>query len=268
MNFFKNIFSKKEKDEVVLRCYTYLPYVYETAPIDYSRKFVPEWWKKTPKINNKENATIKNCLGLIDYFKTGIVIPSWFGFRMAIHPKNDPENRAYSYSTTNNDFEDISHGQDQFELFANNEKVNLKIFTPWYFECDEPINFIWSDPFYHLGNHVKNMNLMPAVVNYKYQHDTNINFILTKDEDRDVYIDIPALTPLVMLHPLTDKKIKIENHLLSSKEEWSAKNATQFLIFNNSPEDTSKMYKNKIKLTNQIDSRNSSCPFHKGDKNE
>jgi len=57
MNFFKNIFKTKE-EHIILDCYTYLPYVYETAKIDHAYKFIPNWWKDTPKFINKSDADL------------------------------------------------------------------------------------------------------------------------------------------------------------------------------------------------------------------
>ena len=263
MNFFKNIFKPKE-DDIILDCYTYLTYVYETAKIDHAYKFIPTWWKDTPKfINNKSEASIKNCLALKEYFKTGIVIPAWFGLQLKIHPLNQPEGMTYSYQASTSYFKDISHPMSQYSLFAEHNKVNFKMHSPWMIKCQEPINFVWSHPLYSLSKlSDKNFDIMPAVVNYKYQHDTNINAILTQEKETETNLEIEPLSPLVMIHPMSDRRVTFRYHLVS-EEEWYQKNSIQQYVFDNTVDDVSKMYQNKKKIKNKIDNiDNIQCPFH------
>lgn len=254
MNFLKNLFKKKE-DEIILDCYTYLPYVYETAKINYAYKFIPDWWKNTPKFtSDNTDASIKNCLGLKEYFRKGIVIPSWFGLQLKIHPLNHLEGMTYSYQSSTSYFKDISHSTEQFSLLASNNKVNFKIHSPWLIKSNDTTNFIWSHPLYHLNKFTdSNFDVMPAVVNYKYQHDTHINTIITQEEDTESFIEIEPLTPLVMIHPLSDKKIKFRYHLLS-EEEWYQKNSTEYYMFSNTARETSNFYRNKKNLKEKIES--------------
>ena len=266
MNFFKNIFKTKE-EHIILDCYTYLPYVYETAKIDHAYKFIPNWWKDTPKFINKSDASIKNCLALKEYFKTGIVIPAWFGLQLKIHPLNHPEEMTYSYQASTNYFEDISHPIAQYSLFAEHNKVNFKMHSPWMIKCQEPINFVWSHPLYNLSKlSGKNFDVMPAVVNYKYQHDTNINAILTQEKEAETNLEIEPLSPLVMIHPMSDRRVTFRYHLVT-KEEWYQKNSTQHYVFDNTAEDISNMYQNKKRVKNKMEKiDNTECPFHGGKK--
>ena len=245
MNFIKKLFKKE--DDIVLDCYTYLPYVYETAKINYAYKYIPDWWKKTPKITTDTNeASIKNCLGLKEYFKTGIVIPAWFGLQLKIHPLNHPEKMTYSYQSSTDHFKDISHSISQFSLFADHNKVNFKMHSPWLIKCEEPINFVWSHPLYSLSTQTdKNFDIMPAVVNYKYQHDTNINAVITQEEDHEKYLEIEPLNPLIIMHPMSDRRVKFRYHLVS-QEEWFQKNSIQYYVFDNTAEEISRFYQNKV----------------------
>jgi hypothetical protein len=58
---------------------------------------------------------------------------------------------------------------------------------------------------------------LPAVVNFKDQHATNLNYFFEYQKDES-FIKIEPLTPLVMLHPLTEREIEIKNHLVSKHE--------------------------------------------------
>lgn len=265
MHFLKKLFRKKDEEAIFLDCYTYLPYVYENAKINYAYKHIPDWWKNTPKFNkDKSEATIKNCLGLKEYFRTGIVIPAWFGLQLKIHPLNDPEGITYSYKSSTDYFKDISHSENQFSLLAEKNKINFKMHSPWFIKCKESVNFIWSHPLYNLSKHTeKNFDIMPGVVNYKYQYDTNINAIITLENDVEKFLEIEPLTPLVMIHPLTDRKIKFRYHLVS-EEEWFQQNSIQYFLFDNTGEEISRLYQNKVKLKNKLDSIE--CPYNRDKK--
>ena len=65
---------RKKNDDVILDCYTYNPYVYNFAKINYGYHFLPEWWKKTPKNRGSGNDTIKNCPAIVEYYKKSIAL--------------------------------------------------------------------------------------------------------------------------------------------------------------------------------------------------
>jgi hypothetical protein len=100
--------------------------------------------------------------------------------------------------------------------------------------------------------------LLPAVVNYKYQHGTNINFFL---ENKDVPEEcmIPPVSPLVIIHPMTDRKVIIKNHLIS-RTEWERMFMLDELFFRSSPKDAAKLYTRKKNLIDQKEKKE--CPFH------
>ena len=62
-------FWRKKDDDIILDCYTYNPYAYNFAKINYGYHYIPEWWKKTPKNKGSGNDTIKNCPAIVEYYK-------------------------------------------------------------------------------------------------------------------------------------------------------------------------------------------------------
>lgn len=253
-------FNKRKKNELFLDCYTYLPYVYETAKINHAVKYIPDWWKNTPKYEESENqATIKNCVALKDYFKTGIVIPSWFSLSLTIHSQDFEREESFSFDSSTNHFEEISHPKCQYSLLAGKNKINFKIKSPWLIYCKEPINFVWSHPLYNMVKMTdKNFDIMPAVVNYKYQNATNINAIITKEENDLQMIKIEPLNPLVMMHPMTERKVNLRHHLVS-EEEWKQRLdlVSEFIH----PFLDNRLYENRKRIIDKIDSIE--CPFSK-----
>lgn len=266
MKLFKKIFNNN--DDIILDCYTYLPYVYETAKINHAYKHIPDWWKNTPKFTtetvetSESVATIKNCLGIKEYYKTGIVIPAWFSLRLKTYPLDSLDEIAYYYESSSEYFRDMSHSKIQYSLLAEKNKINFKIESPWFIKCNEFVNFTWTHPFYNLSNITdKNFDLMPAVINFKYQHDTNINYIITLEKDVEKFLEIDPLTPLVIMHPMSNRGVSFRHHLVS-KEEWYQINQLNYYIFGNTAKDESNKYQNKKKLTEKIETIK--CPY-KGD---
>lgn len=249
-------FFKKEK--IVLECFTCIPAVYDNAKIKNSSNYFPEWWKNTPKIFENKN-TIKSCRGFIDYFKDGIVIPSWFEVDIHVYTKNDLEQRSFKVQYSNN-YVDLSDSHDsiQFLNFAKNTGRNIKIRSPWAFKTRSDINFLWTQPTWHMRESFNKISVLPAVVNFKYQHHTHINFFLELG-DNEYTVNIPPITPLVMIHPMTEKRVEIKNHLVDEKE-FNRIFSIESLILNRNLQDESKEYERKKQLLNKIEEIEK-CPF-------
>jgi hypothetical protein len=215
-NKFKNFFFKKP--EIVLDCFTTSSFVYDYAKVNYGHRYMPQWFKDTPLINQDGEPTIKHCTGVKDFYKTGIVIPSWFEMRLHIFKKDNDDRSWYEWIASNEQVKcDGSHSPEQFEGYALDNGTNLKLDTPWLFRTNKYVQFAWTQPTWSQRSLIDNLTVLPAVVDYKYQHDTNISFfVLNKDEPKDVTIE--ALTPLVILHPMTDVNVVIKNHLVDRKE--------------------------------------------------
>lgn len=255
-----NFFFKKQ--EIVLDCFTHVSFVYDHAKINYGSKFIPQWWKDTPPTvigDDKEIGTIKNCVGFIDFYKRGIVIPSWFEMDLTIYEKNHAENRWCSYTSSNQDVSmSFSHAPYQFQGFANDSGKNIKFTSPWAFKMKEDIFFTWTQPTWNLRSLLNDLFLLPAVVNYKYQHTTNINYMVDNfDYARTVHI--PALTPLAILHPMTEKKVLIKNHLVS-EQEYNRIFGIEKLALIRDPKDMNQGYNKRKALVDRSEEL-AKCPY-------
>jgi hypothetical protein len=249
-------FFKKKK--IVLDCFTTVPAVYDNCKIDYGSKYYPEWWKDTPKVLNEFN-TIKSCRAFIDYYKRGIVIPSWFEADVTLFERGNIENKWFTMKYSN-DYVDLSQSHDsvQFLNFARDTGRNIKIKSPWAFKCNKDIGFSWTQPTWSMRDIFKHFSLLPSVMNFKYQHHTHINFYIQL-EDSPVTVTIPPLTPLVMLHPLTEEKVEIKNHLVDEKEFHRIFSKEELLLHRNL-DDESKEFQRKKALTHKLEEINQ-CPF-------
>lgn len=251
---FKNFFIKEK--EVVLDCFTYLHYVYDAAKINYANTYIPQWWKDTPSLLNDQFATIKHCQAFRDFYKKGVVIPSWFEMNLKIHELGNDQ--WYEWESSHKDvFTGDSHHPNQFYGFAGESGKNIKLNSPWAFRTKENISWVWSKPTWSFRDYIDNLEILPGVVNYKYQHATEINFFI-QNKQQSQEINIPPLTPLVILHPMTEKKIVIKNHLVDMDEWWRIFGIDR-LFFKRNSTDALKFWSTKKKLKDQIDQKN--CPF-------
>lgn len=252
INKFKNFFFKRP--QVVLDCFTATPHVYDNAKINWGIKFMPDWWKRTPRQLENGDLTVKNCVGLTDLYKTSIVIPSWFEMRLRVHSKHDQEDLWYTWEGSNESIvTDGSHADEQFEEFAVSHAHNIKLHSPWVFKTKEFVRFTWTQPTWNMRHMIEQLTILPAVVDYKYQHDTNINFLML-NKNQEFNVTIEPLTPLVMLHPMTDKEIVIKNHLVDQKEYDRIHNVDKLFI-----KDNRALYTQRKRKTDMIEKLG--CPY-------
>ena len=205
--------KRKKDDDIILDCYTYNPYAYNFAKINYGHHYIPEWWKNTPKVVEK-NATIKNCPAFVEYYKKGIVLPMWCEVELQIKLKGDG---LYTWKSAQKVFSILHHEQEQFEGFTKEDGHNLKIMSPWFIKCKEEIDFTFTQPIWNQRDTMFNLILTPGIISFKSQMYSNLNyFFQQKDTQQD--INIQPLTPMVIMHPMSERKVKLRHHLLTSKD--------------------------------------------------
>lgn len=241
------------KKEIVLDCYTYDWHCFTNAKIDHAIKFIPDWWRSTNKVN-ENRATIKSCPGFIDYYKKGIVIPSWTEIDITIHKQGSDQ--ALSWQSGNKNFSTInSHNQCQFDGFAKTNGHNLKIESPWIVYSKSEVKFLSSQPVWNNRDWSQILTSLPGILNFKMQHSTNINYFFTID-DKEKSFRIEPLTPLMLLHPMTEKKIVLRHHLIE-KQRWEdmLQDKSNFFL-RSKMSDIGNVYKKISKITKKIEEIN------------
>lgn len=243
-----------KRKEIVLDCFTSLPVAFDYAPIDYAIKYFPDWWKSTPKNfidkNSIKNETIKKCSAIIDYHRTGIVIPSWFDLQLKIDSIDVVSNRNF-YWKSSVKLGLSTHPTDQFKLFHGEDGIHIKIMSAWRFYTKKKIFFTWHQPTWHMRDYMFNIVGLPGVIEFHTQKSTNIN-LFARYTEKQQDIRILPLTPMVVMHPLTDHNIKIVNHLVS-EEELVRLDSPYYLSFllPDQPNSTTRKYKKY--LTDKIE---------------
>tara|TARA_R110002073_G_scaffold150202_1_gene304311 strand:+ start:336 stop:1094 length:759 start_codon:yes stop_codon:yes gene_type:complete len=238
---------------LILNCYTTDATVYNNAKINYATKFMPNWFKKTPnEVALKDGTkvgTIKNCHGITEMYRTAIVIPCWTEFTLDILHKDEED--FYRWRTAKSNFEVKPHPHVQYKKFAGKNGASIKLVSPWMFQCDEEVNFVWHQPTWNMRDILDKLTLLPATVDYYTQHATEINyFLVRRDFERQVVLK--ALEPLVMLQAMDARRVEIKNHLIT-QEEWNTRFRWHFELGGNTDIATRENRLNRIALQKRIE---------------
>ena len=186
------------------------------SPIEKSSKFIPKWWRKTPKSSltisedNKITAllTTKNCPGIIGTFQNGYIVPLWSDLLMRI------ENDRWIYQFSDGISSIQDHSNNQMVDFHPNYHI-LKISTPWTISASTNINLIFLDPFYHFP---KERNYyVPYGISPLIDKNFKINcFMFVKKEKKEMFM--PQGTPLLHIIPITEKEIKFKTEVITQEQ--------------------------------------------------
>ena len=195
-------------DVVTLKCYTDNPVAYEYTKISKAVDYLPSWWRN---IQKEDFPTMRHCAGFVDLYSHSFTIPFWTEARF--HLSQDRIDWEFADNRT---AMEVHHFAQRGAFMPPTSHQHVKVTSPWVLNCDEPVNFFWSSPAWNY-EHKKDILVVEAVDNYKYQSGTNINFFIDiGDEPRTVTIDHKF--PIVFLTPMTERKVVIENHLVTSDE--------------------------------------------------
>ena len=203
---------RRKEDPIFLDCYTYSRHAYNHAKVDYARRYIPEWWKAEKKFF-AERKTIKHCRGMLDYYSKGIVIPLWGELELTVHPLGHDEG-VYSWVSSNEDFDVHTHDKVQWTGFGSDNLCNVKFISPWAFKTREAVSFAWSQPTWSQPDTFNGLTALPGVVEYKTQTVTHINCVVEQREESQTF-SLAPLTPMAILHPLTERKVELRHHLVS-----------------------------------------------------
>jgi hypothetical protein len=206
---------RKKEEPIFLDCYTASHFAYNYAKIDRARRYLPEWWKSQTRVSAKGHKTIKYCSAVADYYATGIVIPLWGEVEIVVHPLGH-EGSVYTWRSSNEDFDlhSGSHVKAQWGEFGNDNLYNVKFSSPWIVKTRDPVHFAWTQPTWSQPDTFNRLTLLPGAVQFKTQTGTDINYMVEQGADEQK-IRLAPLTPLAILHPMTERKVQLRHHLIS-----------------------------------------------------
>tara|TARA_A100001035_G_scaffold150717_1_gene118677 strand:+ start:3255 stop:3953 length:699 start_codon:yes stop_codon:yes gene_type:complete len=194
---------------ITLDCFTPIPDLPELFPLKKASGIVPNWWKNLkPTVEYKgiNRGSLKMCPGVTDYFKTGFIITCWRDFIIEVNsgiPNVLPENTADLHNP-------IQWGDEALQGYAH-----VKLVSPWRIKEKTGCKFLFTNTFWHNNTH---QYFIPnGIVNYKYQHATNVNLVVNKNAFPKRF-ELNAGEPIVHCLPISDKNIKIKMHVVSDEE--------------------------------------------------
>ena len=237
-----------KKKELIVDCFTADPYVYEYCKIMPATRYFPEWFKQLPYTTKPDNTSktypsIKNCDGFKTLYKKSFVLPFWTTINVRVGKREDSKFEWECVSHLKIEH----HHEKQFDGFLPDQKIgHLKFVSPWFLKSKNGFNFHWSEPFWN-NQKINDYTVIPGILDFKYQHATNINILFEfKEKERTLIIE-PG-TPLVMLTPLVndDVTVKLVHHQITELEENKFHNNLRFSpVTNWLPSKYENLYKKK-----------------------
>tara|TARA_R110001606_G_scaffold254088_1_gene402011 strand:- start:160 stop:915 length:756 start_codon:yes stop_codon:yes gene_type:complete len=227
------------KDKPIeLHCYTTRADVYNYAPIKQGAETSRPWFKAIPT-NKKsraitgEHITAKTCPAIVNDLKTGIILPLWSDVRIQVAPICPVEDHWWKYQYADGLSKAANHTFNQLGMGEiDKEATILQLISPWKFRCSHDIPFMYTGDQLELIKHGK-LEIVQGVIDFRYQASAAVS-ILVRKKETEIDVVLPYLTPLLKLIPLTEKKIKVVNHLVSEKEYYNLAKLNTKVSFNSS----------------------------------
>ena len=89
---------------------------------------------------------------------------------------------------------------------------------------------------------VDELTLLPGIVDFKNQHALQLNYFF-RQRDIERQVTIAPLTPMVILHPMSERPIELRTHYIDSKDEWIDCNPQRSGMFLDIPNGGAKGFK-------------------------
>ncbi len=236
-----------------LDCFTYMNHIYELTPIVPAVKTVPDWWKSLDPghmsydwkyfSSPRKTLTMKSCYGFMELYKRGVVIENWCDIRI------QTSRNGFKFMHSDGD-KPVEHPQYQIGSGFKNF-YRLKLSSPWIFREKTGVKFHFNGAMWNLEDY--NFRVVPGIVDFRVNGYTNVNIMMPIE---DAEYTIPAGQPIAHLIPLSEKRLKIKNHLIS-RQEYDRLSRHSSSYYHG--------WKTVKKLFNKSDMRQSKCPFGFGD---
>jgi hypothetical protein len=244
----------KDNSSITIDCFTSSSVAYEYFPVTPSIEIKPTWWETLPtnfEVNEsgtlrQKSATIKKCPGIFNLLKKGFMILNPAELSMEIKNIGGEFKFSYEFVGQNSRGHIDLHDHRQYLGVFNNKYLQAKITLPWLIQEKNGVEFLLSEPTWLMKDPLEYL-IPPGILDFKYQNNINVNLFFELKESR---IDISPGFPLTQLIPISDKKIKIKNHLISDEEYQKKFELSQ-------PFGWISSYKKRKELIN----KKSKCPF-------
>lgn len=199
-------------------CFTNIGIYATDNPIQKASEFIPNWWKNLKATVDLKDSngivipapTMKSCMGFIDLYRSGFIIPMWSDLYFKI------ENNNFSYQFSSKMGSIAHHSPFQYN-YAYKHLVHFKIEVPWFFKEKTGVKFSVSSCIWTMLEKMPKISLLSGVVDFKYQPSCNINGFSSL-ENQPYQYNIEAGTPMLHLIPFSEKEVVPHIHTLSIEE--------------------------------------------------
>jgi hypothetical protein len=222
-----------KKRKIYLDCFTQHGIVAQDNPIQKASNFIPDWWKKLPKGYQHKTElgvdifkpTMKGCLGFIDLYRSGLIVPLWSDLNFKV------QNGQFYYQFAHNDGV-IGHHNSEQHLGGLKNLLHFKIISPWFFKETRGINFFVTSCIWSSLDHMPKLHILNGVVNFKINQACNINGFASL-ENQPYQYNLEAGMPLVQIIPLSEEDVIPVIHTVS-EAEWMkiSRNTTPYKFLN------------------------------------
>jgi len=205
------MFLKKKQQEVIsfVSDIPGLSLIEECRP-QPSIKYLPKWFKDMPRFDDfTDNATIKQCPGIVDYFSQGFVVPMWSDTSLEYSKELDRwtvNSGAVSGKFGESAKWDV-HNSSQFlrhsqHFFLDKETTFIfKAHSPWRV-ITKPGWSVYQLPLFYHSN--QKFSVMPGVIDTDIHHEINQQVLYFGNGENVV---IKRGTPFALYIPFERKKI-------------------------------------------------------------
>lgn len=183
-------------------------------PILPSSKFVPQWWKNTPKSefdveNWQQKTTTKSCLGIIGTYQTGYIMPLWSDLAI-----NIDENGNWKYQFSDEMSKLDCHSNSQAPDFYKDYNL-FKIVSPWLLIASQDIKYCYNFPFYTQTSPLP--FTMPYGIGAGIKNISATNLFLYL-KNKSTKILLTSGLPILHIIPLTEKPIIFKTEVVTNSE--------------------------------------------------
>lgn len=207
-----------KKRKLVLDMFTCQQQVFDLAKPKAASQFFPEWWKELkiqiPNTHVVPQPTMRRCMGFVDHYKHGIIVPMWSDFRIEVGEIGT----QYHYALCSDGYTPVvQHPTGQRGSFAPPDKYcNMKLESPWAFRCKDDVYFKWEQPTWNMQS-LSAYVVLPATVEFVHQHSVNVHLMFPRTTIKDVR-QIDFGTPIVHVTPLTERELDLRYHMVTPTE--------------------------------------------------
>jgi hypothetical protein len=243
-----------KKSKIVVDCFTTNLNASELFPIQESTNFFPDWWKNLPKFHSVpdnngleiQRPTMKGCDGFTALYQQGFMIPLWSDLIIETHQN------GFRYNFADQELSKI--GNHDYEQMSTEflPYIQFKIQSPWYLKEKTGVKFLMTQPSYNHVRALLDWHMMPGVIDFKYQHASNINLLAPRGRRFEMF----AGQPLAHLIPLSDLAVEIKTHVIKNDDLEGLK------LLNNNYPFFNGAYRKMKKIIDSQESK-SKCPFNK-----